>query len=238
MRVAVNLAHCAEHYRGGDGINRLHGAAHAEWLARAVTVYRGLMARELESWYQTDLFVAVTGWPGWPDVEVSPGNPERDWYWQALGRSRFVTMNHNPGHQQGAAWCIRLGLEAAGKLGYDFLVHAAEDVLPFAGTLPRLAQLLAEGYDYAGQSWNSEELSSQFFACRVPWLAGLFDPGQVGPGNHIERYLGRLHQGRAVCRLPEHSLYRHTHDWDEYRRWLAEGSLLGESPSSRQGGEG
>lgn len=214
-RVVISFGHCAEHYKGGDGLGRMHGADHSRWLALAMDFYRRHCPPE---W---DLQAAITGWPGWPAVETSPGNPERDWYWQALRSGRFITMAENPGHQRGAAWTIRLGLEAAGWLGYDCLVHTAEDVLPDAGGIRSLLEHLQGGTCYAGQAWgrNQDELCSQFFACRVAVLASTFDPAEVHNDFPLECYLAKILSGRRVAVVRAN--YHHTHSPGEWSAWVA-----------------
>jgi hypothetical protein len=224
-KVAINFGHCAEHYRGGDWANQMRGEDHARWLCSALELYRfrcpGLSPRHF--------FVSITGWPGWPDVDVQQNNLERDWYWEAFRWSRFVTMAQNPGHQQGAAWTIRLGLECAGKLGYDCLIHTCEDIFPTPDAVATMLEhLTVGGYEYVGQAWSPGQVNAQFFGCQVGRLAGLFDPCAVwqdGSGPCLERYLGQLLEGRAVARLELGRLYRHTHDWPEWRRWCKEVGL-------------
>lgn len=217
MRVAVNLAYCCQHFKGGDGIGTLPGAEHAEWLEQAVGFYHERACKELFlQGYSFDLFVSITGFPGW--TEIAAGR-ERDALWRTFKYARFVTMNPNPGHQVGAAWCIRLGLEVAGKLGYDCLIHAAEDVIPGPGVLREMVKVLAESdYEYVGEAWGPErdELNTQFFACKVPWLAGNFDPTKVPAHGHIERYMATLLRQRKVYRRP--FAYAHTHDYSDWQR--------------------
>lgn len=216
MKVAVNLAWTASHFKGGDSINRQDGALHAEWLEQAVDFYRRLAERALIDLHSHEwgLFVSVTGFQGWPEVDAGR---ERDALWRAFGRSRFVTMVANPGHQVGAAWCIRLGLEAAGKLGYDYMLHTAEDVIPGPGVLGEMVDALKDA-EYAGEAWGPErnELNTQFFACRVPYLAGVFDPTKVPEHGHIEKYMAALLTQRKKClrQFP----YAHTHDYADWQR--------------------
>src|SRR6185312_4318638 len=122
----VNISFCGDHYKGGDGINRQHGQQHWEWLEECI-----LLVEKLCSW---PIFCSITGYRGFEQVEQSAGNSERDVLWRIFARPRvrLVTMAANPGHQVGAGWCIRLGLEAAAKTGYEFMVHMAEDIVPDA----------------------------------------------------------------------------------------------------------
>ena len=72
--------------------------------------------------------------------------------------------------------------------------------------------------EYAGEAWgpNQDELNTQFFACRVPWLAGMFDPTQIPAHGHIEKYMAWLLRDRKVYR--QQFPYSHTHDYADWQR--------------------
>lgn len=216
--VVLNIGYCNEHFKGGDGINQMRGEEHARWLLEAVRLYA---MQTPECW---PIYVSITGFRGWPSVEISAANPERDVLWKVFHhpRVRFVTMDNNPGHQVGAAWCIRLGLEAAGKGDYSYMIHTAEDVVPHAGALDGIAFQLAAGAEYVGEVWGEgkDELNSQFFGCRTGHLGALFDPPQVRAHGHVERYLRKLLRDDQVCFIER--LYRTTHDFGQWCRWARE----------------
>lgn len=222
LGLVFNVSFCCDHYKGGDRINQLPGQEHAEWLEEQIDLLQRICAHPI--------LVSMTGFRGWPEVETSQSNRERDVLWRIFARPnvRLVTMAANPGHQAGAAWCIRLGLEAAGKLDYDCLIHTAEDVVPNQGAFERMKSLLEKGYEYVGERWgvNQDEANAQFFGCRVPRLAGLFDPGKLGEYGHIERYLRSLLLDGMCCWTD--SLYRSTHDHTTWRRWADELLVKGE----------
>ncbi len=212
MRTLVSISYCASHHKGADPdvAPRLDGAEHAEWLQDAVGFYAALLPT-------AEIAVAATAFPGILDV---PAGRERDAYWTIIKCGvLLVTTSHNPGHQVGAALAIRLGLEAAGKLGFDFLVHTAEDVIPGEGALQEMLTALASEADYAGSEWHAGpgQVNAQFFACRTQALVARWDACAVTGDGCIERYLGRLLEGRPKC-LREWP-YRHTHDRAEWQRW-------------------
>ena len=211
MNAIINVSYCNHHYKGGDFLAWGDGAEHAEWLEQCV--------RHLALSSPLPVMVSMTGFLGWPEV---PAGRERDALWRANKMARFVTMAANPGHQVGASWCIRLGLEAAGKLGYDCLVHTAEDVVPHKGVIEQMLHDLEEGAEYAGARWgiHQDEANAQFFACRVPYLAGIWDPTAIPRHDHIERYLMDLLEGKKICWTG--TWYRHTHDFSQWRQWAEE----------------
>jgi hypothetical protein len=218
MSLVVNIGYCQEHFKGGDRINQMHGQLHAEWLEQCVLMWEELC--------DCPVFVSMTGFTGWPEVENSATSNERDVLWRIFGRPRvrFVTMAANPGHQVGAAWCIRLGLEAAGKLGYAYMIHTAEDVVPSRDALLVIRQWLeVNGSSYVGEHWGvdegRDECSSQFFGCDVGKLCGPFDPPAVSGHGHLEAYLRHLlPTGCAWVR----AMYRSTHDFSEWQKWRRE----------------
>lgn len=126
MKTLVSVSYCAEHRKGGDapGAPHVPPQEHAEWLEQACDLYLSL---------GYDVVVSCTGYRGILNVEQTPTSHERDVMWRVIGKVKAVLGDAtNPGHQVGAALCIRQGLEAAGKWGYEYLIHTAEDVLPTA----------------------------------------------------------------------------------------------------------
>ncbi len=210
-RAFVNVAWCGEHRKGNENNHPCDPAGHAEWLLECV---RDLVAVQCHR-----VVVSMTGFPGMVRV---PAGRERDALWQVSRYATLVGVADNPGHQAGAAWCIRQGLEFGGKLGFDYMVHTAEDIVLKKDDVRWVVERLRDGADYVGAAWGPgrDELSSQFFGCRVPHLAAVFDPGKVAAHSHLERYLAHELAGKNVVRvdLP----YRHTHDITEWRRFLAE----------------
>ncbi len=157
-------------------------------------------------------------------MENAPGNCERDIAWRILARDVpiFGTPS-NPGHQVGAAQCIRIGLEAASKLGYDFLIHTAEDVIPNVLTLEHMEEALDDGNDYVGELWGPEgdrqQLNSQFFACRVQSLVPTWDACAVTGAGCLEKYLFQRLDGKRKAYI--HPYYWTTHDRGEWDRAMA-----------------
>jgi hypothetical protein len=216
-RVIVNISFCCEHRKGGDLVHPMNGQEHAEWLDDCCVWWL-----KHTPW---PLFVSMTGFRGWPEVPNAPGYFERDVLWRCFGRERvrFVPMAANPGHQVGAAWCIRLGLEAAGKLGYDYLIHTAEDVLPYKWAPRELIGLLNQTEaEFVDERWgvNRDECNAQFFACRVPYLAGVFDPTAIPRHDHLEAYLRDILKDKKIAHCEPS--YRTTHDFAEWKRWVEE----------------
>jgi len=224
-RTLLNIGYCAEHFKGGDRINRLPGQEHAEWLEQAVDLYLRIIP---DDWA---VCVSCTGFHGMLNVENAPGNCERDVMWRIAGKCMILGVTQNPGHQQGAALCIRQGLECASKLGYTYMVQTAEDVIPgegiWRGDGGKRSNILADmnhaiylgRADYVGSLWgpNRDELDSCFFACRVEPLVSRFDPASCVP--YLERYLASLVTGKRV-EFSGH--YRTTHDHSEWTRWAKE----------------
>ena len=167
--------------------------------------------------------VAATDFQGILEVENSPSDYSRDVAWRILKRGVMILGTPaNPGHQVGAALAIRLGLEAAAKMGYTYLLHTAEDVMPRQAARLKMRRALEEGADYAGEPWlaGPGQLNSQYFACRVDALAGAWDACAVTTDGCIERYLGRLLEGKKVAHVKES--YRTTHDRGQWLGWRDE----------------
>lgn len=171
------------------------------------------------------ILVSMTGWPGMMYVESSPTNLERDWYWRTFALARMVGISDNPGHQQGAGWCIRQGVEAAHYMGCKYMIHTAEDVIfnkmpdgKYAGAY--LVDQLRAGHDYAGMVWgyHDEHLNSQVFACRVDALVSVYDPRVLNGEQHTEWYLHSIMSSKRMWTGPP--LYYHTHNYEEWKKYL------------------
>jgi hypothetical protein len=211
----VSISWCASHWKGADpGMGpRLSGQEHAEWLEDAVAYWldQGL-----------DVIVAAVDFPGILDVETRPDNRERDVLWRILARRvPIVGTAVNPGHQVGAAKAIRIGLEYADRLNYDYQIHTAEDVLPEAGVVSDMRHF-AHDRDYVGSRWGIEQtdLNAQFFMVRAEAIVHRWDACQVPSQRHIEGYLAHLLNGHPQAIIDNY--YRTTHNRAEWRRWLEE----------------
>jgi hypothetical protein len=207
----TNISFCAAHGKGfGSPIAEV---THARWLWECV--------EHLDETVGGKIIVSMTGFRG---LLHHWAGEERDYLWKVWDRCPIVHISDNPGHHQGSCWCIRMGLEACGKTGVEFMVHTAEDVVPYPGAIKVLLDKLNEGYDYAGTPWgyNGENLNAQFFACRVQAICGVFDQCKVVPETnmHSEKYLKQIFEGQKVWCGPQN--YWHTHDYDEWKRFLAE----------------
>lgn len=218
-RTLVNISFCGSHQKGNEGNAPVDGAEHAEWLEAAVDLLADL------SPYNWNFCLSMTGFPG--ICHVTAGR-ERDTYWRLMEAVNgidlyWITMAANPSHQVGAAWCIRQGLECAGKLGYDLMLHTAEDIVPRKNAFHNMVARLDEGYDYVSERWGAgdDQLNTQFFGVRVPLIAGTFDPPAVSGAGCLERYMGQQLQGRKL-HLSYAGLYRHTHDYWQWKQWAEE----------------
>jgi hypothetical protein len=133
----------------------------------------------------------------------------------------MIGVPENPGHQVGAALCVRQGLECASKLGFLYCLFTAEDVVPVEGSVDWILANLHDGYDYASELWgDGSQLNAQFFGCRVQALVGPFDACQVTGSGCFERYLMSLLANKRLC-VPGNkrwSLYNTTHDHSTWVR--------------------
>lgn len=213
MKAAFSVSYNGAHNKGGDpgSSGQLPGHVHARML-RDTCLY---LKRECD-W---PIIVGATSFPGILRIETTPDEPEREYIWDVFKLARIVSIPGNPGHQSGACWSIRMGVEAASKLGIDYLIHTAEDVVPNPGICREMvAQMQREGSDYCGEPWghNHDELNAQFFGCRVEWFATYFDGAGVG-GQWTERYMADLVYGHNRKTSLIERVYLHTHDADEHR---------------------
>ncbi len=214
MNVLVSISYCAMHGKGRDPdvAPRLHGETHARWLLDAVNYY--LIAFPY-------IVVSATAWPGILNVENSTSSCERDVMWEVARRAVILGVPDNPGHAVGAALCIRQGLEAAGKWGYDCLLHTAEDIVPGPLVVARMVAAIEGGAEYVGGRWGvaQDELNTQFFACRPGWLCSQWDSCRVPSYGTIERYMATLLEGKPKHLLDE-GYYLHTHDYETWQLWI------------------
>ena len=199
----------------------MHGQTHAEWLEKAVYMYASL------GW---PVIVSCTDYHGILSVNTSEGDHERGVLWRLIDRG-FPIMGEsiNPGHQVGAALCIRIGLEYAAYCGYDYLIHTAEDVMPEFSVLDRMVKALDEGAHYCGEKWGLDmtELNSQFFACRVRPLVNIWDACAVSGHGCIERYLRACVGDHPKVYFDGEDgkggrCYRTCHDFELWKRWKRE----------------
>jgi hypothetical protein len=208
----INVSFCSSHRKGGDAPESpfLDGELHWRWLEEALVF--------LESQAPWDIFVSVIGFTGFEHHKHTA-------IWRIFDRDavRLLFSPANPGHQQGAALAIWLGLEAAHHLDYKYMVHTAEDIVPDPGAMMKMVEWMDGSHvDYIGEAWgwSRTELSAQFFACRVEALRPVFDPGQVLAHGYIERYL-RDKLANNPKEFTE-NMFRHTHSFEEWQRWTKE----------------
>lgn len=99
---------------------------------------------------------------------------ERMLAWEVYKRARLVlSRNAAEGHQNGAAWSIRMATEGAAALGSEYLIHLAEDTLMIPDFVEYFLEQL-EDTDYVGTYWlDTESLNTQVFGCRVKAFADL-----------------------------------------------------------------
>jgi len=217
VKTLVNISYCCDHAKGADPERAWHLPAqeHAEWLEKACDLY-------LDDGF--DAIVSCTGFHGMINVNNSRTSYERDVMWRIARKVRtIVGCPQNPGHQVGAALCIRQGLEAASKFGYDVMIHTAEDVVPRKHVLGDMTEMCGiVGYRYYGSIWGPkrDQLNAQFFACRVNDLVGPWDAAAVTGYGCIEAYLASL-LDFDDC-LDVENYYRTTHDHSEWTRWAEE----------------
>ncbi len=210
----INVSFCAAHRK--TGIDNLPGQLHAEWLEKCVD--------HLIDTTGLPVVVSITCWPGLCNVETSESSKERDVMWRIYAKTRFMTMPHDTGHQLGAAWNIRQGIEFANKLGYKYMIQTAEDCVPKPGSIPKIIKLLEEGHDYVGRRGSGDpntEVNSEFFGCRVDALFGPFDPSLLGWGGKLELYFCDLFRGkRCFFYGPDEYPYDTSHYYDQWQEML------------------
>lgn len=226
MKVAISISYCQSHAKGGNppDCSFIPGHLHARMLSRTVDYLRNqsLTFSADDRFSVQQIIICATAFPGITHIHTSPDAPEREYLWDVFRKTRFVTMADNPGHQGGAQWAIRMGIEAASKLGCDFLIHTAEDILPYPGALKEmLRKLIEEEADYVGELWgvNKDELNAQFFGCRLSWFASAFDGGGMN-GRWTEKYMADLVRGHGRKVATVERLYYHTHDPEQHERMV------------------
>jgi hypothetical protein len=198
---------------------RLDGGEHARWLLKATYFYCQFARKHsLPGWDHWRVVVTATGLPS---ILKVPAGKERDALWEVASLATILSYDENPGHQLGASLCVLQGVEAAAKWGYEYYIHAAEDVIPKPGVLERMVVQLGQGNDYVGSAFpDTRMLISRFFGCRTRALVNCFDPGRVGGYQGLEHYLYAL-LGKTWSFPDEHYFWT-THRYDEYQRMLLE----------------
>lgn len=172
---------------------------------------------------------------------------ERMLAWEVYKRARLVlSRNAAEGHQNGAAWAIRMATEGAAALGAEYLIHLAEDTLMIPDFVEYFVEQL-EDTDYVGTYWlDTESLNTQVFGCRVKVFADLKKREFLMPVQgvfaiekqlyHSFKSLGLRYKvgpttknayayppsKKLVNDTPEpacrSNLYFHTHDADEFKQ--------------------
>lgn len=206
----VNVSYCQSHRK--HGTPDLPGQLHAEWLEQCVN-------HLLDS--GLPVIVSATCWPGLCNVEMSPASVERRVLWRVFNKVRFLTMP-DAGHQVGAAWNVRQGVEFALENGYRHMVHTAEDIVVTHEIVREVIDLLRGGFDYVGSDWSPgrQELNTQFFGCAVDALRG-FNPSSQFRDNMLECCLYDLLAGAKKYLWPRNRpLYFHTHDYGDWSEAL------------------
>jgi predicted O-methyltransferase YrrM len=95
---------------------------------------------------------------------------ERILSWEIHKRAKIITTAENPGHQPGAAWTIRLALEYAVAMGFEYLFFSADDIIFYnPDKVERtLARMKEQNLGYIGTVWEVQEsLNAQVFCIRV-----------------------------------------------------------------------
>jgi len=217
-KVLVSISYCATHHKERNPWERppINGQLHAEWLDKTVNF-----------WLNNTPFpviVSAIGFPGMLNIEISDTSKERDVWWRIFSKAPILGLPNNPGHQEGAATAIRQGVECGMKLGYDFLIHTAEDIMPTDEAIYRIVRDLCDGADYAGNTWNinNDELCAAFFGCRTAAVGARFDPGTTLQYGYLERYLAHTLADRPKALYGGNiaPIYSHTHNYEEWNGWL------------------
>jgi hypothetical protein len=219
-RAVVNVSYCAAHRKSPQPNipGTIAPALHAAWLEECV-----------DHWLTLGYPVTVSA-VCWPLCISSIACPqERAITWRIFAKARFLTLTHDSEHQLGASWALRLGLDFALNLQYDYLIHTAEDVVPCRGMAANMLAKLDAGLDYAGSGWTPgrREVNAQFFGCRASACAA-FEPNVYRVGKPIEEHLFDVLEGKKLFfyypdawgpnRLAE--FYETTHDYDEWKKLL------------------
>jgi len=201
MKAGISVSYNGDH-RKGDG-QQLDPVDHARMLHATVTRYRRL----LPDW---PIFVCACGFDGLTSYTREQDENEKRLLWETWQIARFVTIPENPGYSEGATWSIRQGIEAAYHSDCAFLVHTCEDTVPELWLPAKLIQELADySVDYVGERWRENELSTQFFACRVRSFMGF---NGKGDGSLVEAYMWTYIKANRLEHLiyPDRK-YFHTH---------------------------
>ncbi len=200
----VNISYSADHLKGPAPYNSIDPKLHEEWLSRAI-----------------DFYQEEAGWPV------------------------IVSASRVPDHLPGAYWCLRNGLMVASQMGAKYLIHTAEDILPARGVLGWIHGRLGQGFDFVGWPCGPyrEYLVTAFFGCRVAALLSLLGDASPDLGGNFERWLAKSLAGKHCyversyhldrqddstvlvhdddgCSAPLGYPYLHTHDYNQWQRWL------------------
>lgn len=206
MKLAISVSFCADH-RKGDGqvmdawehgkmlIDTLQ-SLHNEYPEAYLIVCANAVSGELSYWH---------------------------YFWDCFKIACIETAFRNHGYLEGATWAIGRAIEISQRFRHDLLVHLCEDVIPRRGIIREMAERMErEQLLYIGERWRDEsvnELSTQFFGCRVDWFAERFK-GTGENGLLAESYMGHLLKGQKIALIGRE--YEHTHTFSEYQRLLAE----------------
>ena len=125
----------------------------------------------------------------------------------------------NPGHQMGAAWCIRLALDYAAAHGYPYLFHLADDVAMSLSEIANAVAVLRDGWHYVGSNWANSGgcLNTQVFGCRVASYCNSFNPLAFGGGYMLEEYFHNLTRDLGLPGAIRSIGYHHTHSAEHHR---------------------
>ena len=162
--------------------------------------------------------VSAIGWQGLGAVD---SQKERSVLMDAFDQAGLASVPYNPGHQRGALLAIRLGAEWAAARGIPFLVHSAEDVVPWPNTMQKMIQLFRNGYDYVG-SWYCDPpqydmVNTQFFGAKTDLLLKL-NPDSMD--RDAEKTMWKLTAGCNRHLLPNADIGRYYATSSVSRCWL------------------
>lgn len=112
MKTLVALSYCGDHIKSIVGsINALE---HVKMLIEAAKLYGTY-----------PILITATRF----SIMDIPEEDERNLAWNIYKYATVVSLRENPGHQNGACWCIRMALEYADEMGYEYLFYSSDDVL-------------------------------------------------------------------------------------------------------------
>lgn len=219
MNAAISISYPANHVKGDKQV--LDGAEHAEMLYGIVKRYRSEV-----DW---PIFICCTSFGGVVDYSNDHGESKESLLSFSLQYPDvyIIGTSEVTGHLEGSTWSIWQGVKAAQYKSIQYLIHTCEDVIPERGIVNLIYEWLNRDFNllYVGETWREQELSTQFFGCRVPWFYENFK----GKGSHgllVEKYMAhlltkeRLRKEEKIKLIPR--LYRHTHTPKEFMKMLEE----------------